>query len=161
MKLADVERFLLPVERNDWNELLAAWKPLIPLESSRWLLSRFGELFLEHKDGKIGVLQVSSFQYKIIAKGKKDFEEWLVDPDKWSEWFLSPLINHLELSGKILKPDCCYSFIKPLGLGGQLTLENVMVIPIREHFGLWGEIFQQIKDVPDGAEVVLKVERKN
>jgi hypothetical protein len=37
-----------------------------------------------------------------------------------------------------------------------LAADNVMSIPIREHFGCWGEVFQQIKDMPEGSQVVLK-----
>jgi hypothetical protein len=157
MNPAGTDRYLLPIERSDWDALLANWTSLIPAGSCRWLMSRFGELFFEHKDGKIGMLQVSAFGYQIVAKDKKDFEEWLADPDKWSDWFLSPLIDRLEATGKILKPDFCYSFITPLALGGSLAVENVMMIPVREHFGCLGDVFQQTKDLPPGAKVVLKV----
>jgi hypothetical protein len=66
------------------------------------------------------------------------------------------LVARLESSGKRLSEDRCYSFITPLGLGGELKLENVMIITIREHFGMWGQVFQQIKDLPPGAEIVFK-----
>ena len=109
-----------------------------------------------HQDGKVGMLQVSSFRYDVVAKDKTDFQEWLVDPDKMAEWFLAPLVDRLEAAGRFLGPDQCYSFITPLGLGGALKAENVMTIPIREHFGCWGEVFRQIKDMPPGSEVILK-----
>ena len=102
------------------------------------------------------MLQVSSFQYQVVAKDKTDFLEWLVDPDKMSEWFLAPLVDQLESSGRALGSDRCFSFITPLGLQGQLMADNVMVIPVREHFGCWGEVFRQIKDLPEGSQVVLK-----
>jgi hypothetical protein len=156
MNLDGLISYTLPVERSDWDALLVDWSSLIPRGSSRWMLTRFGELFFEHADGKIGMLQVSDFQYAIVAKNKKDFEEWLVDPDHMSEWFFAPLVNHLVANGKILKPDYCYSFKRALGLGGSLNAENVMDIPIREHFGLWGEVYRQIKDLPIGSQVVLK-----
>jgi hypothetical protein len=150
------ERYILPVSRSDWTELLVDWQPLIPEQSSLWLLTKFGELFLCQPDGKIGMLQVSGFRYQIVAKDKTDFQEWLVDPDKMADWFLAPLVDRLEAAGRHLQPEQCYSFKKPLGLGGALTMENVMTVPIREHFGLWGEVCRQIKDVPDGGHVVLK-----
>ncbi len=109
------------------------------------------------QDAKVGMLQVSAFQYRVVAKDKTDFQEWLVDPDKMADWFLAPLVDLLEAGGRSLQPDQCYSFIKPLGLGGALTAENVMTIPIREHFKCWGDVFRQIEDLPDGAEVILKV----
>jgi len=113
-------------------------------------------VFLCHQDGRVGMLQVSGFRYDVVAKDKTDFQEWLVDPEKMAEWFLAPLVDRLEAAGRLLGPDRCYSFITPLGLGGALKTENVMTIPIREHFGCWGEVFRQIKDMPHGSEVILK-----
>jgi hypothetical protein len=156
MKLADVQKYLLTIERNDWNEILRDWSELIPANSTRWLLSSFGELFFIQPDGRIGQLQVSAFQYQVVAQNTQDFEEWLDDPDKLTDWLLAPLVDLLAAAGKQLKPDSCYSFITPLGLGGQLSADNVMVIPIREHFCCFGEIFQHIKDVPDGDQIILK-----
>ena len=73
-----------------------------------------------------------------------------------SEWFLAPLVDQLESSGRTLGSDQCFSFTTPLGLQGRLAADNVMIIPIREHFGCWGEVFRQIKNMPDGSQVVLK-----
>jgi hypothetical protein len=158
MALPDIpERYLLPVARSDWAELLVEWLPLLPREPSLWLLTKFGELFICQQDSKVGMLQVSAFQYQVVAKDKTDFQEWLEDPDKMAEWFLSPLVDRLEAAGMRLGTEQCYSFIKPLGLGGAVTPENVMVIPIQEHFKCWGDVFRQIKDVPDGGQVVIKV----
>jgi hypothetical protein len=162
MALPDIpERYILPATRSDWNELLADWQPIIPEASSPWLLTKFGEIFFSHNDGKIGMLQVSAFQYQIVARDRTDFQEWLVDPDKMADWFLAPLVERLEAARRHLQPEQCYSFIKPLALGGGLMVENVMTVSIREHFGCWGEVFQQIKDVPDGAHVILKVRRSS
>jgi len=150
------ERYILPAARSDWAELLTDWQPLIPPQCSPWLLTKFGEVFFSQPDGKIGMLQVSGFQYQVVAKDKTDFQEWLVDPDKMSEWFLAPLVDQLESSGRTLGSDQCFSFTTPLGLQGRLAADNVMIIPIREHFGCWGEVFRQIKNMPDGSQVVLK-----
>lgn len=151
------ERYVLPASRSDWSELFTDWQPILPPRSSIWLLTKFGEVFFEQENGRIGMLQVSAFQYIVVAKDKTDFQEWLADPDKMNEWFLAPLVDRLAAAGRLLQPEQCYSFITPLGLGGALKLENVMTIPVREHFGCWGEIFRQIKDLPDGTQVILKV----
>src|SRR5215510_15021667 len=117
------QRYILPADRSDWTELLTHWRSLIPLESSPWLLTKFGEVFFCQPDGEIGMLQVSGFQYQVVAKNKTDFQEWLVDPDKMSEWFLAQLVDSLEGAGRRLPPDQCYSFKKPLALGGDFSLE--------------------------------------
>jgi hypothetical protein len=157
MNPADIPlQYVLPISRTDWSELFADWQPLVPAHSSPWLLTKFGDVFLIQPDGKVGMLQVSGFQYNVVAKDKTDFQEWLVDPEKMAEWFLAPLVDQLEAAGKVLKTDECYSFIRPEGFGGSVTLENVMIVPRREHFGLWGKVFRQIKDMSDGQEVVFK-----
>ena len=161
MILGDLAPYTLAANRSDWGELLTEWQPILPANAKLWILSCFGELFFEHSNGKIGMLQVSAFRYEVVAKDKKDFEEWLVDPDKMSEWFLAPLVDRLVVSGKTLKPDSCYSFITPLGLGGQIEEKNVSMLPVSDHFGCWGEIFRQVKDVPDGGHVIIRPERKS
>ena len=150
------ERYTLPVSRSDWAELLADWKPLLPEGCTPWILTKFGELFVSEHDGQIGMLQVSGFQYLAAAKHAIDFHEWIEDPDKMVDWFLAPLVDRLEAAGRILGPDQCYSFILPLALGGALSADNVMAIPIREHFVLWGDVFRQIRDLPDGSQVILE-----
>jgi hypothetical protein len=151
------QQYSLPVSRTDWAELLLDWQPLLPAHFSLWLLTKFGELFVEQEDGRVGMLQVSAFRYAVVAKSKTDFQEWLVDPDKMAEWFLAPLVDRLQAAGRYMQLDQCYSFVRPLGLGGALATENVMTISVREHFRCWGEVFRQIKDVPDGGRVIFKV----
>jgi len=155
--MTGIQNYLLPVQRTDWHQLLAKWSEIIPPDSTPWLLSCFGELFLEQSDQKIGILQVSGFQYQVVAENKHDFEKWIADSDKMAEWFLVPLVDNLVSRGKSLSPGQCYSFITPLGLGGQLIEENVMLIPIDEHFRCFGDIFQQIKELPDGSQIKLKI----
>jgi hypothetical protein len=102
------------------------------------------------------MLQVSGFQYAIVAKDQAGFREWLVDPDKLSEWFLAPLVDKLEASGRLLGDGQCYSFVQALGLGGALSIANVTVIPIENHFRGWGKIFRQVGGLPPGTEIVAK-----
>jgi len=151
------EHCMLPAARPDWPELLSDWQPLLPPGAVPWLLTKFGEVFFEQSNKKIGMLQVSGFQYEVVADDANDFDEWLEDPDKLAEWFLAPLVERIETEGKLIEGDGCYSFIRPLALGGTAVPENVMMIPIREHFRCWGNVYQQVKDAQDGTQVQLKV----
>jgi hypothetical protein len=157
MTLADIPwRYVLPVGRSDWAELLVDWQPLIPQQSSLWLLTKFGELFFCQTDGKIGMLQVSGFQYQVVARDKTDFQEWLVDPDKMSEWFLAPLVDQLENSGRLLGLDQCYSFVQALALGGSVAPDNVAVLPLRNHFVGWGKVYRQVSGLAPGTHIIAK-----
>jgi len=54
----------------------------------------------------------------------------------------------------------CYSYKQIPILGGDYTVENTCVLPIKEHFGVCGSIHHQIKELPDGAEVTIKAVTK-
>jgi hypothetical protein len=157
MTLPDIPgQYTLPVARPDWPLLLADWKPLLPEGFAPGLLTKFGELLISQRDGKIGMLQVSSFRYAVVAKDQTDFREWLVDPDKMSEWFLAPLVDGLEATGRLLGAEQCYSFVQALGLGGPLSVENVIVLSVHSHFCGWGKVFRQVGGLPPGTEVVAR-----
>jgi len=111
---------------------------------------------MEQEDRRIGMLHVSGFRYQVVAKDTTDFREWLADPDKMSEWFLAPLVDKLEASGKRLGSDQCYSFIQALGLGGSLAVANVTMLPVPKHFCGWGKVFHQVAGLPAGTEIVMK-----
>jgi hypothetical protein len=52
------------------------------------------------------------------------------------------------------------SFIIPPALGGQYTIENTAILSITEHYSVYASIHQQIKDLPDGTQVVLKIKKE-
>jgi hypothetical protein len=157
MTLPDIpEHYTIPVSRPDWPLLLTDWRPLLPEGFEPWLVTKFGELLVLQQDGKIGMLQVSGFQYQVVAKDKTDFQEWLVDPDKMAEWFLAPLIDRLEASGRLLGPDQCYSFVQSLGLGGSFAPDNVAVLSVRDHFCGWGKVFRQVGGLAPGTQIIAK-----
>lgn len=53
--------------------------------------------------------------------------------------------------------DQCYAFTTLPVLGGEYSVENVCIMRWEEWFSFTADIFQQIKDLPDGATVRLNV----
>jgi hypothetical protein len=51
----------------------------------------------------------------------------------------------------------CYAFNTPPILGGDYTEANVWVAQWKEWFSFTADLFRQIKDLPDGSTVSLKV----
>jgi Domain of unknown function (DUF1851) len=43
-------------------------------------------------------------------------------------------------------------------LGGEYSVENIEPVDISVHFALAGQICEQIKDLPDGTKVRIKIE---
>jgi hypothetical protein len=57
-----------------------------------------------------------------------------------------------------LTPDKCYGFRKPIVIGGEYAVANVAVMPIQQYLLGCGKLHEQLKDVADGEQVVLRTE---
>ena len=67
-----------------------------------------------------------------------------------------PLVDEIVAADKTLSPGYCYSYLQLPILGGEYSINNTTMVPIKEHYGLSGEIHKQIKDLPDGSKVTIK-----
>jgi hypothetical protein len=74
-------------------------------------------------------------------------------------WLAIPLIDRLVIAGMHLDRERCYSFLTLPVLGGKYTVENTAILPIAEHYGVCASIHEQIKDLSDGTQVVIKVQK--
>lgn len=92
-----------------------------------------------------------------VADSRDGFSDLIDREDNANQWLMIPLVNELVASGKLLKPGYCYGYLQSPILGGDYTVENTIVIPIAEHYHVNGSIHEQIKDLPDGSKVTLRV----
>lgn len=139
------------------DKLTVDWTWLIGTDKKPILVSAIGDMFLQADNKKIYWLDVGSGEIKLIANGIQDFEDKLKNIEQVNEWFMIALTTNLRLSDKKLKDGQLYSYKKLPIIGGDYTLDNFTPLDIVEHFGYTGEIHKQIKDLPDGTEVVLKI----
>ena len=144
----------------DWRALLAEWTWLIPNAFTVWLMNRFGDLFLVFADGSVHMLDVGAGTLKQVADSRDDFAVKADENDNANDWFMIPLVDQLVATGLTLHEGQCYSYKMPPVLGGQYTVENTCVLPIAQHYGAYGSIHKQIKDLPDGSAVVITAIRK-
>ncbi|HEX4612513.1 MAG TPA: T6SS immunity protein Tdi1 domain-containing protein, partial [Urbifossiella sp.] len=73
------------------------------------------------------------------------------------EWLMIPLVDQLVAAGVVLAPGTCYGFKTPPVLGGEYAVDNVGPLPIPDYLGAYGSIHKQLRDLPDGTQVVLEV----
>jgi len=150
--------YLLGHEEFDWPGILADWRWLLPRgKFSVLLMSRYGDLFLEFDDGSIHMLDISNSSLEKVAEDSQDFWQKINDVEIANNWLMIPLVDQLVEAGKVLEPGRCYSFIIPPLLGGEYNVENTVSLKVQEHFGVYASIHRQIKELPDGAQVRLRV----
>lgn len=148
--------YLIDHSSLDWNELLEDWDWLLPNKFSIWLLTRAGDLFIRLPDDSILMLEVGGGELNHVAGSPEDFYLKLDEPDQALDWFSITVIDDLTNEGHVLDSGRCFSYRHLPVLGGSYGIENRVSLPIHEHFGMWGSIHRQIKDLPDGSQVIIE-----
>lgn len=136
---------------------ISEWGWLLPESITPLLFSRFGDVFYEDSEGRIYWLNTGTAEISLIAPTAMEFRD-LLGTDLANEWFLSPVVDRLHTAGKIPGPDQCYTFIVlPIFSEASYDVTNFAVVPVIEHFVYTGSVHRQMRDLPDGTKVNIKV----
>lgn len=141
----------------DWSTALRDWSWLLPAAVTVWIMNCFGDLFMVLDDGTVHMLDVGGGTLTKVAESRDNFANKLDVGDNANQWLMIPLIDRLVAAGLTLREGECYSYKQPPVLGGDYTVENTCMLPIFEHYAVYGSIHNQIKDLPDGTQVVIDV----
>jgi hypothetical protein len=153
----NIDDYLIDTANLDWPRLLSGWALLVPPEVEVWLMNRFGDLFLVLPDGTVHMLDVANGRLDELAGSRDEFCRKVDEDGNANLWFMIPLADQLVEAGMTLTAGRCYFFLTPPILGGEYSVGNTRVVPIEELFGVYGSYHEQLRDLPDGAKVVLKV----
>lgn len=152
----NVNDYLIEHQNLDWSTLLSDWAWLLPDEVTVWLMNCYGDLFFVFNDGTVYMLDIGAGALMKVADSRDDFCLKVDTDNNANNWLLIPLVDRLVEAGITLSPGRCYSFIMPPVLGGEFTLENTTTLAIGEHYGVYTSIHQQIRGLPNEAQVILK-----
>lgn len=138
-----------------------------PLGEWRWklggaaqivALSQSGDAFVAQLDGKIVWLDTGAGDLTEVAPSLEAFQELLHEPAQAARLLRAPVVEEfVRLHGPI-PAGKCLGFTQLPVLGGSYSVENRWLAPAVEHFGLTGEIHRQIRDLPDGINVNIRIE---
>ena len=81
----------------------------------------------------------------------------LRDPRHANELLLLPIVAAFEREHGALKPGQCLGFTTLPVLGGVYGLENRYAISVVEHARFTGDVHRQVRDLPDGARISIKI----
>lgn len=138
-------------------ELETSWAWLLREPFTPVLFSSLGDVFIEPDSGGVWWLNTGTAELTRVADSVAHFES-LLNSALADEWFLPKLIGELHAAGKVPGPGECYTFVTlPIFREGKYEVENLNPVPAREHYGLTGLMHKQLHDLPDGAQVQVKV----
>lgn len=141
----------------DTKRLLESWDWLIGNDKKPILVSSIGDLFLVDNDGKYHWLNVGAGIIEKVAENETEFKEKLNNTEISEEWFLIELVAELKRNGLELTERKLYGYKTLPILGGKYEPENFELTDIEVHFELSGKIHKQIKDLPNGTNVEIKI----
>jgi Domain of unknown function (DUF1851) len=154
----NIDDYVIDHSEFDWPSLLEEWQWLVPPKSTVWLLTRAGDLLLELPDSSIHFLDVGAGKLRQVAATRDEAAAKIQQPEIAKDWLMIPVVDQLVASGCVLPPQKCYSYKMLPVLGGSYAADGRAVLPIREHFGGWGEIHRQLLEVPVGSQVRVVVD---
>jgi len=153
----NLDDLIVKFDKDASEKLTGNWTWLIGTGKEVLLVSTIGDMFLTDDNKRVYWLDVGSGEFKLVANTIEDFEEKLKNVEQVNEWFMIDLATELRHSGNKLKDGQLYSYKKLPIIGGDYTAENFAPLEIVEHFGYTGDIHEQIKDLPNGTEVEIKI----
>jgi len=152
-----VSDYLIDQDGIDWPKALASWSWLVPPEFTLWLVNRFADLFVVVPDGAVHMLDVGAGTLTKVAESRDHFCEKIDVGGSADEWLMIPLVDRMVAAGITLRHGECYGFKTLPVLGGDYAVENAAPLPVWDYLGACGSIHEQLRDLPDGSQVVIEV----
>jgi hypothetical protein len=153
----NLSEYVLDQDGISWGDALAGWGWLLPSEFNLWIVTRLCDLIIVDDDGAVRFVDVSAGSLETIASSREEFFGTVDGAGNGENWFALSLVDKCVESGLKLSPGRCYGLTIPAVLGGEYSLENVRSVDIRDYLSFLADVHQQIADLPDGAQVELRV----
>jgi len=152
-----LQHLIKDITNVDIDDFLSCWQWRLIDIRGVVTISCLGDLFLLGQDNAVYWLQTDSGDLTKISDDLEQYQLYLTDNDKIDNWFLPLLIEKLISAGKTLKENEVYSYKKLPVIGGEYSIDNIEPTDMSVHFAFSGQICEQIKDLPDGTKVNIKI----
>jgi hypothetical protein len=119
----------------------------------------FGNLIIRATDGAYWRICPEEWSCRKIARDTEDFATVSSAGEFRIDWEMSRLVE--QARGKLgpLPEGRCYCLKVPAVIGGAYEVTNMGTISLVELISFSGDMAKQIKDVPDGSQIEIKVAR--
>ncbi len=117
----------------------------------------FGNLIIEDSEGKYWRLCPEDLYCKIVANNREELDRLSVDQEFLADWYMEGLAEQAKDQLGVLIDGEKYCFVTPGTLGGEYAVSNIKTAPLLKMIRFSGDVANQIKELPDGAQIKLKV----
>jgi hypothetical protein len=117
----------------------------------------FGNLLVEDLAGEVWRICPEELSCKVVATSLSELGRLQASSDFQEDWAMERLVAIATRSLGSLPGGRCFCLKIPAALGGGYEPDNIGTISVAELIAASGDIAGQIKDLPAGAKVELKV----
>jgi hypothetical protein len=137
----------------DIADMLSGWRWRLTGMKALVTISVLGDAFLLGDDNAVYWLETGTGNFTKIADSLEHYKQLLNDEEITGYWFLPSLVEELLAAGKILKDTQVYSYKQPPLIGGDYSVDNFEPCDPSVHFSFTGQLYQQVKDLPEGTPI--------
>jgi len=151
--------FLFKPDLGDIRKGLTAWGWLDFSGKTFLTANLFGDMFFESSEG-IYFFDTLEGTLTVIATDRNELESLLNTKPGQEQLLLVSLVSEARDNQLILSENECYDFIVPPSLGGELSIDNLQLMPFLSKLEAAGAIYAQIKELPIGTKITsIELER--
>ncbi len=119
--------------------------------------NEFGNLIIKDEQDRFWRLCPEEVYCKVIADSIYEYNKLIQDDDFLNDWNMTVMVDEaMEMLGP-LEDGYKYNMVIPGVLDGEYGGENLKTAPFIKIIEFSGELGRKIKNMPDGAEIQLKV----
>ena len=117
----------------------------------------FGNLMIKDVEGKYWRLCPEDVYCEVVAENREKLDALSTDQEFLEDWYMKALVEVAKDTLGPLEEGRKYYLVIPGALGGEYVISNIKTAPLVEIIRYSGDVGKQIKDLPDGAQINLKV----
>lgn len=139
------------------NEIKGAWG-WIGIDPQEVVIeNEFGNLIIKDFSDKFWRLCPEDVYCEVVAESIEEYNALIKNEEFLEDWFMSAMVQDAEAKLGKLESGYKYHMVIPGVLGGEYGGSNVKVAPLLEIIRFSGDLGKQIEELPDGAQIELKV----
>jgi len=117
----------------------------------------FGNLIVKDKEGKYWRICPEDVYCQVVAENREELDALSTNQEFLADWYMRPLVAQAKEKLGALAPGRKYHLVIPGVLGGEYNPDNMQTVPLIEQIRFAGDLGEQIKALPEGAQVQLRV----
>ena len=117
----------------------------------------FGNLMIKDSQERYWRLCPEDVYCKVVANNREELDHLSTDQEFLEDWYMRALVEQAQEHLGSLVESHKYCLVTPGIFGGEYAISNIKMVPLVELIRLSGDLANQIKGLPDGAQIQLKI----